>query len=145
MAIVKNVQWEAVRQKPMPCPFCKEANHVYLPEIEVYKHWVVCGACGAEGPKRQTKDKAISAWDGLSLTIAVANDAAVRESELLLHLHTLKSFALTLMNKYREIVVVRDSRRPYPSYDSRQDPILKRGYELIALTDGIETEVEDAG
>ena len=143
MAMSVDTTWEVTRIKP--CPFCGEDRSLHVPVIEVYRHWVVCGACDAEGPKRSTSEQAISSWNRISMIAEAANNAKTREAELLLHLHTLKSFALTLMNKYRDIVVARDSRRATSTYDSKQDPILKRGYELIALTDGMETEVEDAG
>ena len=143
MALVQDAAW-GVEPRLEPCPFCGDWN-AYIPEVEVYRHWVKCQKCNAESGAEPTKEMAAQRWNKTSRAVKAGMRAQTREADLILHLHLLKGFALMLMDKYREIVVVRDSRRATSTYDSRQDPILKRGYELVALTNGIETEGENAG
>mgnify|MGYP000889276062 CR=1 FL=1 len=141
MPFVGNIKpWIGPRLEP--CPFCGDWN-AYIPEIEVYSHWVKCQKCEASGGIESTKEMAAQRWNETSRAVKAGMAAQARESELLLHLHALKSFVLMLMDKYREIVVRREGKRDGATYDSRQDPILKRGYELVAITNGIGTEVED--
>ncbi len=56
-----------------PCPFCaarvKESNHNWL-SYDKNKNFSISCLCGACGPKRETKEKAIMAWnkrEGMSL------------------------------------------------------------------------------
>ena len=53
--------WRGI-PKPRRCPFCKEAKG------EVLRvrggHQGVCPNCGATGPKRESYDEALKAWNG---------------------------------------------------------------------------------
>ena len=53
-----------VSERFIPCPFCKEPN--YLPVahyLSCNMYAVLCGACGASGPRARTEPEARELWN----------------------------------------------------------------------------------
>jgi transcriptional regulator with XRE-family HTH domain len=53
--------WRGI-PKPRRCPFCKQAKGEIRKVRRVYQG--VCPNCGATGPKRESYDRALLAWNG---------------------------------------------------------------------------------
>lgn len=48
----------------VPCPFCKNDNQHTLEVCrEEFDYYILCGACGAEGPYSIPEEKAILDWN----------------------------------------------------------------------------------
>lgn len=44
------------------CPFCG-SDDLYIPHPEHVFAWILCNACDTEGPVKNTKEEAITAWN----------------------------------------------------------------------------------
>ena len=55
--------WRGI-PKPRRCPFCKRAKGQIHKVSGMFRG--VCPNCGANGPKREVYDEALSAWNGKS-------------------------------------------------------------------------------
>jgi hypothetical protein len=53
--------WRGI-PKPRRCPFCKKAKGEIRNVNQVFRG--SCPNCGAIGPKRETYDEALKAWNG---------------------------------------------------------------------------------
>jgi hypothetical protein len=53
--------WRGI-PKPLRCPFCKQAKGEIRRKSGGFSG--VCPNCGAAGPKRETQDEALRAWNG---------------------------------------------------------------------------------
>jgi hypothetical protein len=51
-------------KRPRPCPFCRKARGTIQKARDGFQG--VCPNCGAIGPKRETLDDALRAWNGKS-------------------------------------------------------------------------------
>jgi hypothetical protein len=49
-------------KRPRPCPFCRQARGEIQKARDGFKG--VCPNCGATGPKRESQDEALRAWNG---------------------------------------------------------------------------------
>lgn len=47
----------------LPCPFCRES--MFISEYPAYKGktQIGCNSCGAKGPAKATRSKAVDAWN----------------------------------------------------------------------------------
>ncbi len=51
----------AMKDKPLPCPFCGEKKQIYTNKIVYWS--VLCVTCGVDGPTNRTEKGAIKAWN----------------------------------------------------------------------------------
>ena len=55
---------KARKAKLLPCPFCGQSVNLEAGEDPATCWFVACrGACGTEGPERDSKAEAIAAWN----------------------------------------------------------------------------------
>lgn len=50
-------------ERLVPCPFCQEPNYLPVAHYSYGMYAVLCGRCGASGPRTRTEPEAVEGWN----------------------------------------------------------------------------------